>query len=96
MPNYHTKNFQDWIREAVGEYYEAFDSTDFKATFVAEVLKDTDVLYDYVNDDMMPLVFPEWNSEDFLPRAIMNTVDWDELLTDLKSDFNEEDSESIV
>lgn len=85
-------DIQCWIRVAVVERYDACMEKEFKDNFKAEVLQDIPTLWDYVNEEIMPLEFPDW---DFNKRgicsAIMNSVEWDELLTDIKNDIEEED-----
>lgn len=86
-------DIQCWIRVTVVEQYEAYDDKEYKDTLKAEVLKDASALDEYVNDELMPLEFPDWDNKRGICAAIMNTVDWDELLEDIKSDIEENDED---
>jgi hypothetical protein len=57
-----------------------------KAEFAQQVDEEDSFLYDYVNTELMPMMFSEWNKEAPVSRAIMNTVDWDELKEEIMKD----------
>jgi hypothetical protein len=93
---YHiTDNFHCWVRATIEEQYNTYDEREYKRIFKTEVLTSPDALKDYVNDNIMPMVFPNWSGE-LVCQAIMNSIDWDELLDDLRKDFDDSDSECIT
>jgi len=93
MPIYTPFNsFHCWIHCAITEQYEAYDEPEFKEAFKSEVLKDASELYHYVNDELMPLEFPDWDiNTRMVCRAIMESVTWLDLLNDIKRDIEERD-----
>jgi hypothetical protein len=92
MPTFTERdNFGCWIRVAVVENIEALNDTEFKTTFKTEVLENHNTLFDYVNEELMPLEFPDWDINRAICVAILNTIDWCELLEDIKGDIENED-----
>ena len=82
MPQfYENDNIQCWIRAVITEKYESFDEDDEKAEY-AERVSDYGGIRAEVEDVIEMMV----DTMSFI-NAIMNTIDWEELLDDVAKDI---------
>ena len=87
MPQYYMNdNIQCWIRAVITEKYESFDKDDEKTEY-AERVSDYGGIRAEAQDAIETIVdMRAWNkASGTMPfvSAIMNTIDWEELLDDV-------------
>lgn len=103
MPQFYaTDNLQCWFQVLVEEHADSLEYDEFddeRIEFIQRVLKNTDTLTQFCEEslEMMidnPKVTAAPKRSPFV-QALLNTVDWDEILHNLRNELEYEDADAI-
>jgi hypothetical protein len=94
MPTwYPCDDVQRFIQCALIDHYDSFDDPEFKNEWRNAVLQHRDSLYEFVCDEIMPMLISDWNIDtNQFHLAIMNSIDFNELLEDIGEYVNDPDN----